>query len=289
MTNPGAASLTLMKAAKCWWRLLLCILLSSCANVPTLAQRQQNAKELAAARGWQGQLIKAGDFVLQSYLPATQLTQELTVYLEGDGLAWLNLSTPSTDPTPRDPLALRLALAHTQGLAVYLARPCQFTGPLVGNCAPRYWQEARFASEVVNATLQALDHLKATYQAQRLRLVGYSGGAAIAALAATRRNDVTQLITVAGNLDLEAWTKHHRITTLTDSLDPAKEQAALSRVPQRHYAGGRDAVIPPFLLQGFLQSLQTGVDVQLVVEPTYNHRCCWVENWPKLLHEAVIP
>jgi len=39
--------------------------------------------------------------------------------------AWLAVPRPSQDPTPVDPLALRLALVQPTGNAAYLARPCQ--------------------------------------------------------------------------------------------------------------------------------------------------------------------
>jgi hypothetical protein len=45
-------------------------------------------------------------------------------YQSGDGLAWLSSDVPSSDPTPLDPLALRLALAKPARNAAYLARPC---------------------------------------------------------------------------------------------------------------------------------------------------------------------
>lgn len=274
-------------AARTGLLLLACTLLSACMHVPELAQRQQTAAQLAAARGWQAQLLDTGPFVLLSYQPpVARPSRELTVYIEGDGLAWLSRDTPSSDPTPLDPLALRLALAQTEGTAVYLARPCQYTGLQARGCTPRHWQAARFAPEVLQATLLALDQLKQQHQAQQLRLVGYSGGATVAALAAAQRQDVSLLLTVAGNLDLQAWTTHHRVSPLDGSLDPARDRAAQARIRQRHYAGGRDTVVPPALLQGYVHGLPAGTDVQLIVEPTYDHRCCWADHWAQRLGAA---
>lgn len=61
------------------------------------------------------------DFTLLTYLPPISgAVNTLTIHIEGDGLAWINSSTPSSDPTPTNPLALRLALLDTAP-SVYLA------------------------------------------------------------------------------------------------------------------------------------------------------------------------
>ena len=84
----------------------------------------------------------------------------------------------------------------------------------------RYWTTHRFAPEVIRASDLALDRLKTLFGAQRLVLVGYSGGAAVALLVAARRHDMGQIITVAGNLDHQAWTHYHHVQALSGSLNP---------------------------------------------------------------------
>ncbi len=51
----------------------------------------------------------------------------MVVYIEGDGRAYVNRRTPSNDPTPGNPMALRLALADPSLRVLYLGRPCQYT------------------------------------------------------------------------------------------------------------------------------------------------------------------
>lgn len=276
------------------WATGLCLglswLLSGCIQIPSVEQRVQGADQLAREQGWVRQEVDAGLFRLAEYGPAQPpATARLTVYIEGDGLAWISGDMPSDDPTPLDPLALRLALAdaaaHGDAVA-YLARPCQYVGAATQACDPRYWMGRRFAPEVVEALSLALAQLKARFQAARLRLVGYSGGGAVAALLATRRDDVDELVTVAGNLDTQAWVRWHRIGALDGSLDPADEIAALRHVRQRHFAGGRDAVIPPALLDGFVQRFPPGSDVRLLIEPDFDHRCCWAQGWAARLDAA---
>lgn len=260
--------------------------LVGCANVPTSGQRQQTADDWAATRGWQARQVPAGAFDLMTYAPATPATataiDTLVVYLEGDGLAWVSPSQPSTDPTPANPLALRLALAHPEGAAAYLARPCQYVAASFRGCEARYWTQQRFAPEVIAASSLALDALKARFQARQLVLVGYSGGGAVAALVAARRTDVVRLITVAGNLDHRAWTALHRVTPLSGSLNPADERAALKHLPQWHLAGGADRVVPPAIAQEFISGFAAPSRPQVIVMPGYTHACCWAEHWAAL-------
>ena len=47
----------------------------------------------------------------------------LHVYIESDGSPWLSANVVSTDPTPRNPLMLRL-MAEDPTSSIYLGRPC---------------------------------------------------------------------------------------------------------------------------------------------------------------------
>jgi pimeloyl-ACP methyl ester carboxylesterase len=147
------------------------------------------------------------------------------------------------------------------------------------HCAQRYWTSARFAPEVIGAMSAALDLLRERFRAKRLILVGYSGGASVAALLAERRTDVVGLVTVAGNLDHRAWTAWHHVSPLTGSLDPVDDVSALQRVPQIHLAGENDRIVPPELLEEFARRIP-GAKVEIL--KGYDHHCCWAENWPAI-------
>jgi pimeloyl-ACP methyl ester carboxylesterase len=184
---------------------LLLLGLAGCADLSPQS-RWQHADQLAGQAGWQKLRIPTDKFILSAYVPlgSTQ-TDTLTVFIEGDGLAWLSRSQVSDDPTPRNPVGLALALRHSQGLAAYLARPCQYVETTdSSNCLPTYWSGGRFAPEVIEASSQAVSVLMQRVGADKLVLVGYSGGGAVAALVAARRIDVVELVTVAGNLDHHA-------------------------------------------------------------------------------------
>lgn len=228
-------------------------------------------------------------FDIQAFAPATlRATPELTVYIEGDGLAWLDRHTPSFAPTPVDPLGLRLAVADAGGAAVYLARPCQYTqGAAFKGCDHRYWGSHRFAPEVIGAMDLAVDQLKRAHGASRLVLVGYSGGAAVAALLAARRDDVAALVTVAGTLDTAVWTREQRLSPLLGSLNPRDVASQLARLPQWHFIGRQDRVMPESVLTSFIEAAaaqdRRGVPAPKVhAVPDFDHHCCWVRDWPAL-------
>lgn len=265
---------------------LLSLCLAACSALPTPAERTRLADDLAAGRHWVPRDIQAGSFLLRAYLPDRPTpSDELTIYLEGDGLAWINSTQPAADPTPRDPLALRLAIAQPGGPVAYLARPCQHVGADTADCRQSYWTDGRFAPEVVAATNHAIERIKRDFSARRLTLVGYSGGGAVAALVAARRHDVVRLVTVAGNLDHQAWSRQHRLTPLAASLNPANVAGSLKHVAHWHLVGGRDTNITPEQTRSFLARGGLPQSAMQVVEH-FDHRCCWVEAWPRLWQTA---
>ena len=268
------------------WALLL--LLSACTDLsPQL--RWQHAEQLASQAGGDKLRIPAGAFVLTADVPVLVKPAEiLTIYIEGDGLAFISRSEVSMDPTPMHPLALELALRQPQGVAVYLARPCQYVAPAdSGGCRKSYWTDRRFANEVIVAGNLAVESLKARYRAKKIVLIGYSGGGAVAALLAARRDDVAELITVAGNLDPAVFTMLHHDTPLAHSLNPADEWQKLQFVPQKHLLGERDEVIGAEVSSSYTARFPASRRPELIVIPGFTHVCCWVEKWPELWAEQL--
>lgn len=282
-----------LKTATYWLGITFLFTLLSCSHITTPAARQQKLNALVQEQHWQTQLIKGDDFYLLAATPQPHTTHsQLVVYLEGDGLAWINLTRISNDPTPINPIALQLALKHPSNNAVYLARPCQYvmhknavSGSSALNCTPNTWTNARFSEEVTRATNAAIEQLKQQAQAQSLVLVGYSGGATLALLVAARRDDVQHIITVAGNLDHQAWTQLHNISPLTESLNPADYRAALQTIPQIHFVGKDDKNTPPELANTFLNKFAQRSHQDLRIIPHFDHQCCWVKEWARIYPE----
>lgn len=268
---------------------LVALLLPSCVSVPSLPQRTVTANTLAKTHQWQAKKIETKYFDLISYQPKSPLQPKkvLTVYIEGDGFAWLTKHKISADPTPINHTVLKMALQHQPGNVVYLARPCQYTGGLTArNCNKHVWTDARFSEHVIAANNAALNQLKAIFSAEKLQLIGYSGGGAVASLVAARRSDVVRLITVAGNLDHEAWTKHHKISPLSHSLNPIDYRQQLSAIEQIHFVGMTDKVIPPFLATNFVASFSSATQARVITVPDQAH-CCWDAVWHDHLLEML--
>lgn len=243
----------------------------------------------ASGQGWRPALLPGVDFDVMAFVPGKlQTAQRLTVYIEGDGFAWVDRHNPSFAPTPVDPVGLRLAVADAAAGSVYLARPCQYTqGPAFKGCDPRYWGSHRFAPEVIETMDRAVEQLKNKYAAAELVLVGYSGGAAVAALLAARRNDVAALVTVAGTLDTQVWTQQQRVSPLEASLNPKDVASRVAHLKQWHFIGEKDAVMPGAVLMGFLSAVSVhdrrGTPAPIVqTMPDFDHTCCWAQAWPEL-------
>lgn len=259
-------------------------LLGGCMTIPTPLERQVVARQLADGKAWRSEQLQTRRFTLQSYLsPQKKAEKSLTVFIEGDGFAWVNSSTPSFDPSPINPTALKIALHHPDGNAAYLARPCQFQADLgADRCKQRLWTQERFSSEIVDSMNDAVDLLKERFLADSVNLVGFSGGGTIAALLSTRRKDVALLVTIAGNLDIDFWAEHLKITPLTGSLNPAHQVEKLHNIRQIHFTGGKDTSVPPLIAEAFADKFPPERRPVIRHLPTFDHHCCWADNWAYL-------
>jgi pimeloyl-ACP methyl ester carboxylesterase len=270
--------------------LLLSVLVSGCAAFDPVG----NARSLATEAGWRETHLDGSRFILVAFhSPAVDRAETIHVYIEGDGRAWRSRLVPSSDPTPRDPIGLRLALADPAPAVLYLGRACQYVrGEERKNCDDAYWTESRFAPEVIAATDEAVTRFLAAHptgRPRRLVLFGYSGGGDVAALLAVRRSDVAALVTVASPLDHAAWTRQHDISPLSGSLNPA-QAPALGQVPQVHFLGSRDDIVPPADVRPLIDRLASaGAAARAVEMPGYDHDCCWVANWKTLLAGLGLP
>jgi len=231
------------------------------------------------------ELIEVPPFVLTAFSRIDHPGAPLFVYLEGDGYAWRSRTEPSPDPTPDHPVALEIAAldasAHPDANVLYLARPCQYT-PMKMNpaCNSEYWTSRRYAEEVVAATNAAIDH--AVQSAHSVQLLGYSGGAALAELVAARRDDVLGLQSVAGNLDPEALNRYHAVSQLKglNAADTAKKLAA---IPQLHWRGTDDEVVPASIAQGWQEQSGTPNCIILQQVSGVGHVAGWRNFWARQL------
>jgi len=285
MTPPTPAPPSIRPAGRCrphacvaWLTLAL---LAGCTALPGGPDPLDVADRIAAGAGLRAAREQAGPFELLTYRRGLDSNQApVSVYIEGDGRAWRG-RRPPRDPTPHAPMGLRLAAADPGPAVLWIGRPCMYLdGPQRMHCARRWWTSHRYAPEVVMAMDAVID--RAVGHGRGVVLVGHSGGGVLATLLAAHRDDVHGLLTVCSPLDLDAWVRHHGVTPLDGSLTPLAEAPLLGEIPQRHFAGDRDSVVPAEVVASFVRALPQPNRAHLVIEAGRDHECCWVEEWPEL-------
>lgn len=260
--------------------------LSSCKSA-TLGGRSDLADNIAQSGQFMRKEIDANPFRITTFQKMSQSTAPTTrIYIEGDGQAWLSRTQPSLNPTPTDPFALKLARQDSAPNIIYMARPCQYSGRIDGAlCASQYWRSARYAPEVINSYNVALNQIKAQHNVQNFELVGYSGGGTLAALLAAHRNDVASLRTIAGNLDHREHSRVHNVSPLSASLNPPDYAARLSAIPQVHFIGNNDDIVPPNVYQSYARAFSNQSCLQYKIVGDKGHASeNWQKDWPALLN-----
>jgi hypothetical protein len=210
-------------------------------------------------------------------------TSETTwVFIDGDGNAWLRDGLASEDPTPADPLALRLML-KTTAPAIYLARPCTFDLVRVDpKCSAVVWTVDRYSEPVIQSMHAAL---AARLADEPVVLVGFSGGGVLALHLADRVENTVGVITLAANLDVANWAEHHGFTAaLSQRSVPLRFPLRPDSGPivRLHVFGGRD-LNAPYSLSAELLARDSGARIKVFGEA--DHDCCWVSLWPAVVAE----
>lgn len=226
--------------------------------------------------------------LLAAIKPAGSAPQRLTVFIESDGASWPRPSLPPADPTPSRPLALQLAAAYRpqpDEAVAYLGRPCQYLSAVqVAACPVRWWTIARFGTEPLALLNRQIDELKARAPGAVLRLVGYSGGGAAAALLAAQRGDVACLVTVAAPLDTTMWSRTMKVSPLSESHNPADVAQALQKLPMTHFSGSDDTVVPAGVNALFMARAQA----REAVQAGFGHDTGWLGAWPALTRSSCL-
>lgn len=230
----------------------------------------------ARARNFDFETIKTQDFELAIFRKAGSTSGNLHVYLDGDGSPWLDRRRVAHDPTSRQRLVLEL-MARDPATAILLGRPCYYL--TTAACDAHLWTQARYGETVVNNMVEALKKEQIRHNRQ-ITLVGYSGGGTLAMLIAARLPAVRRVVTVAANLDVEAWTKHHGYSALDASLNPAKEPVLRANVRETHWFGGADTNVPFHLMEAVARR---GPQATVRLVPEFDHHCCWSDIWPQPL------
>jgi dienelactone hydrolase len=251
------------------------LLLAGCASPAARVDR------LAEQWGLEPAWVEGEGFQHRVYRKPGQPTQgPVHVYIEHDGLPWRTETEVSADPTPRNPLMLRL-MAEDPAPSIYLGRPCYFGTAAAPGCNALMWTHARYSEHVVNSMLAALRQL--LKPGQDIILLGYSGGGALAMLLAEHAPNTRAVVTLAGNLDTDAWALYHAYTPLSRSLNPATRPPLDPGIIQRHYLGSADHHVPPAVVKRFTDRSRAGEVIEI---PQFDHVCCWETIWPQILAEV---
>jgi Serine hydrolase (FSH1) len=255
------------------------LVLSACTSQPNLALLQQKTQ----AKAMLLVDIASHGYVIRTYQRLLDNSAPINVYIEGDGFAYMNKWQASIDPTPKQAIGLMLALADNSANVVYMARPCQYTLKQSAACQVSDWTDKRFSEEMIAVINDALSQVKPDNFSQKIAFIGYSGGAAVAALLAARRHDIISLRTVAGNLNHQAVNTLHHVSPMPQSLNAIDVTSHIKLIPQIHFVGDKDTVIPKVIAQQFANKV--GQCAQISVVPNANHQEGWQALWPQLLQK----
>lgn len=260
--------------------ILACCLIWFCQGCATPSERF-SAK--AAQLHFSQQLLNASIYRHRLFLNAqatgTDTFKELHVYLDGDGRPWHGDNRKAEDPTSGSALILDL-MAKDPSASLLLGRPCYYGLNATAFCNDNLWTSQRYSAAVVESMLAAIRQWLATRKIEKLVLIGYSGGGTLAALLATNLENVSAIVTVAANLDVEAWSEYHGYRGLSASLNPARDAHIPASVRQLHLAGLLDDNVPASIIEAFSHSQANS---RYMPMPGYGHVCCWLENWPAIL------
>ena len=182
--------------------------------------------------------IKSGEYEIATWQKINNpKNNHIHIYIEGDGYAFDGYGQPTSDPTPRGTFIRDLAARDSFDNVVYMARPCQFI--MSESCSETDWTTGRFSQKIISAQGRAISKIAKN---KEIILVGFSGGAMVSGLIIEQnpKLNLEKWITIAGVLDHEKWTNYFGDKSLSESLNLKK----LPNVPQTHFVGGRDKVVP---------------------------------------------
>lgn len=205
------------------------------------------------------QEIQTSFFKIALWQKISDKNAPFKVYIEGDGYAFNANGHPTSDPTPHSAFLRQIAFNDPSPNVVYLGRPCQYIKD--EKCEKKYWTTARFAPEVITSEADAL---KKTVNTNDVVLIGYSGGAQVAGLISVLHPEikVQKIITIAGNLDHQTWTRQLHLAPLDESLSLIDYKEDFLKIPQTHYVGTADKVIPAEITKSFIGKSAPVIEVK---------------------------
>ena len=256
---------------------ILCFLILAGCTTPS-----ERFASAAANFGFYGFSLNSGTFDHQFYanVKVTQDINEevLHVYLDGDGTPWEKHQWIADDPTSRNPMILEL-MRQDEAPSILLGRPCYQGFNKTSACHYRYWTSHRYSKKVVGSMVQVLKRWLNKHSFKQVVLIGYSGGGTLAVLMAPYLPEVRTIVTLAANLDVEAWSRYHGYYPLPESLNPAGIALNVN-LRQIHIAGLEDKIAPAQIIKSYAEKQ---VNALYLPYAHFDHHCCWVKEWASIL------
>lgn len=203
----------------------------------------------------------------------------LRIYIEGDGSPWARRSRVAVDPTPTNPVLLRL-MHLADHAAVYLGRPCYFGSATDSNCDSSWWTFNRYSRQVIESMCAVANALIEERKADTVQLVGYSGGAALVIGMTTCTDRLAAITTIAGNLTPAAWTQYHGYTPLDDLTLVNFATQAPATVSEMHWQCESDQEIPTVITANYFAARPKAA--RTIVKEC-GHSSGWDHFWPRLV------
>lgn len=237
-----------LKKMKTTFLLAFFILATGCAHKNPLTE-------------FQFQTVMAPPYVLASWYRISEPGSPIRIYIEGDGHSFDAYNRPTANPTPTSTFLREIAANDPNPNVAYLGRPCQYLQ--TNTCTQDDWTCGRFSPQIVNSMEQSVLQLSKKGQTKDIVLIGYSGGAQIAGLVAVRHpQKINRIITIAGVLDQQAWTSYHNDSPLDKSLNLKNYEEIFNQIPQTHFIGKKDRVVPNHLTESFVKDKSTIITLE---------------------------
>lgn len=266
--------------ARLFWALFFCVIPFTICACTTVEARKNATNKIINEAGFSTKILQTSPYKLFSAdKHLGSMEDKMTIVIEGDGYAWVNRYTLSDNPTPTNPIGLKIA-SSIEKPTIYLARPCQYISD--DNCTPAMWSYNRFNNAVMDSYINALDIIKQQYGVKEFDVIGFSGGAYIALFLAVNRNDIKSVTTIAGVLDPDDWTNYHDISPLNIQHDITSLVSKSQNTDFIHICSHDDEIVPCQLTRMFLNNLnsQNTKNHQIIEHNNKTHEKLW-EMYPQ--------
>jgi hypothetical protein len=264
---------------------LLFILFFFRSCTPTLQERITRADKVVEYSDLKKVLVSSGNFVLTTYQKISDKNSPYIFYIDGDGFALWDAHTISDNPTPLNPIVIKLASLDSRPNVIYIARPCQYTDLELNQVCNnnKYWTDSRMSQEVIEVIASAI---KKIAKNNEISLIGFSGGGGIAVILGAKLEHIKNIITVAGNLDIIEFADFHKRPRIADSLNPIDFINKVKNIPQLHLAGGKDKVVPIVVTDNFVNAANSKCVKKMIIESA-THGKGWDIVWNEILQKRI--